>query len=123
MRFCPYCKNLLIHKVDDKSVTLKRSCTCGYEEDDKEGGLVMETVIQEKTSESYKILLNEFTRQDPTLPHTKEIKCPDDKCPSNNGADRDVILIKYDKENLKFIYMCNAKGGDLACGKTWRSRS
>ena len=83
----------------------------------------METVIQEKASESYKIILNEFTRQDPTLPHTKEIKCPDEGCPSNNGGERDVILMKYDKENLKFIYMCNAKSGDKTCQKTWRSRS
>jgi DNA-directed RNA polymerase subunit M/transcription elongation factor TFIIS len=118
MRFCPYCKNLLIHTVKDKGLT--RSCNCGYEEEDKEGGLVVETIIQERASESYKILLNEFTRHDPTLPHTKEIKCPNESCPSNRGGgERDVILIKYDKENLKFIYMCNKDG----CLKTWRSRS
>jgi DNA-directed RNA polymerase subunit M/transcription elongation factor TFIIS len=118
MKFCPVCRNYLYHKIDAN--TLERQCrTCGYSEKDAEGGLIMETVIQERASESYKILLNEYTRQDPTLPHTKEIKCPNESCLSNRGEERDVILIKYDKENLKFIYICNKQG----CGKTWRSRS
>ncbi len=118
MKFCPICRNYLDHKIQDK--TLNRECrSCGYTEEDKEGGLVMETIIQERASESYKILLNEFTRLDPTLPHTKEIKCPNSNCPSNKGQEGDVILIKYDKENLKFIYICNKDD----CGKTWRSRS
>ena len=118
MKFCPVCRNYLYHKIDAN--TLERQCrTCGYNELDTEGGLIMETVIQERASESYKILLNENTRQDPTLPHTKEIKCPNENCPSIKGEERVVILIKYDKENLKFIYICNKQG----CGKTWRSRS
>lgn len=118
MKFCPVCRNYLYHQIGEK--TLERFCkTCGHRENDTEGGLVMETTIQERASESYKILLNEFTRLDPTLPHTKEIKCPNDSCPSNKGEERDVILIKYDKENLKFIYICNKQG----CEKTWRSRS
>jgi len=74
-------------------------------------------VIQQRATESHKILLNEFTRQDPTLPHTKEIKCPALTCQSNKGVDRDVILIKHDAVNLKFIYICNV------CGETWRSGS
>lgn len=118
MKFCPVCRNYLYHQVGDK--TLERYCkTCGHRETDTEGGLVMETTIQERASESYKILLNEFTRLDPTLPHTKEIKCPNANCPSNKGEERDVILVKYDKENLKFIYICNKEG----CEHTWRSRS
>jgi DNA-directed RNA polymerase subunit M/transcription elongation factor TFIIS len=119
MKFCPDCNNYLYHKITND--TLKRECrNCGYNEIDVEGGKVMETVIQERTSESYKILLNEFTRQDPTLPHTKEIKCPNEGCPSNRGGTpRDVILIRYDAANLKYIYICNVGG----CGHTWRSRS
>jgi len=119
MKFCPVCRNYLYHKIDAN--TLERQCrTCGHNEMDTEGGLIMETVIQERASESYKILLNEYTRQDPTLPHTKEIKCPNGNCPSNkSGVPRDVILMKYDATNLKFIYLCNVEG----CGETWRTRS
>ena len=99
--------------------TLLRLCrNCGYQEEEKDGGLIVETLVQERSSEGYKILLNEFTRQDPTLPHAKTIKCPKQGCASNGaGSERDVIYIKYDTINLKYIYICNV------CGETWRSRS
>jgi DNA-directed RNA polymerase subunit M/transcription elongation factor TFIIS len=66
--FCPTCRYYLYLNQDDK--TLRRICrNCGYQEEDKTGGLILEIDLKEKTSEGYKILLNEFTKQDPTLPH------------------------------------------------------
>jgi DNA-directed RNA polymerase subunit M/transcription elongation factor TFIIS len=133
MKFCPKCENYLY--LDTKKAELLRLCrTCGYSEPDTEGGLVMETIVQERSSEGYKILLNEFTRQDPTLPHVSTLPCPNtngyeekdaegnvkriDACLTNTGnAKRDVIIIKYDNQNMKFIYICNV------CGTQWRSRS
>jgi hypothetical protein len=91
---------------------------CGYNEINTTGGLIMETDLQEKTAEGYKILLNEFTRSDNTLPHTTTIKCPNAACGSNNGQPRDVIYMKYDAINLKFLYLCNVKD----CGHQWRSK-
>ena len=91
---------------------------CGHQEKETEGALISETLIKERTSEGYKILLNEFTRQDPTLPHLKTMKCPRGDCSSNTaGAEKDVIYIKYDPENLKYLYICNV------CGEQWRSRT
>ena len=92
---------------------------CGYNEVNTEGGLIMETDLQEKTAEGYKILLNEFTKSDATLPHMNIIKCPNPDCGSNKGsATRDIIYMKYDQVNLKFLYVCNVKG----CGHQWRSK-
>jgi hypothetical protein len=92
--------------------------SCGVEEEQVGGCLLMETLVQERSSEGYKILLNEYTRQDPTLPHVKSIKCPKGDCASNTGgSDRDVIYIKYDPVNMKYMYICNV------CGEAWRSRS
>ncbi len=127
LKWCPDCKNLLYHTIVSETQLVRKCRNCGYHEGDgdeeeqsKMGGLVMETNIQERENESHKVLLNEFTRQDPTLPHTKEIKCPNGNCPSNkSGAPRDVIIMKYDAANLKFIYICNVEG----CGETWRTRS
>jgi hypothetical protein len=91
---------------------------CGYQEEDKKGGLVLEIDLKEKTSEGYKILLNEFTKEDPTLPHVNTIKCPNLECKSNvGGAEKDVIYIKYDAVNLKFLYICNV------CDAQWRSKT
>ena len=107
--------NLRAFVTDDK---LFRMCdTCGYQKEDT-GGLITETYIKDKESDSYKILLNEFTRQDPTLPHVVTIKCPRASCSTNTaGKTRDVIYIKYDEWNLKYLYICNV------CGEQWRSKS
>jgi DNA-directed RNA polymerase subunit M/transcription elongation factor TFIIS len=117
MSYCPKCENFLF--ADSKGNELKRICrTCGYEKADESGGLVMETIVQERSSEGYKILLNEFTRQDPTLPHVTTLPCPNAQCKTQSSAkERDVIIIKYDNQNMKFIYICNV------CGTQWRSRS
>ncbi len=103
---------------DNKQTYLSHLCgNCGYERKNTEGGLVMEINLQQRANEGYKILLNKFTKQDPTLPHVKTIKCPNETCPTNTSSkDKDVIYIKYDAANMKFIYICTV------CDFEWRSR-
>ena len=120
LRYCPICENYLYMQVDAESQDLRRVCRkCGFKEEDSKGGLVMEMMIQQKSSEGYKILLNEFTRKDPRLPHIrKNITCPNTVCDSNKGGkDPDVIYIKYDVVNLMYLYICDI------CGEQWHSRS
>jgi DNA-directed RNA polymerase subunit M/transcription elongation factor TFIIS len=87
LQFCPNCDNYLYldGKCLKKSNLLRTCRTCGYEKEDTEG-LVMETDLREKSSEGYKVIMNEFTRYDPTLPHIHNIKCPNGECPSNTGG-------------------------------------
>ena len=118
IRFCPICRYYLYLQVVGEDQTLLRLCrNCGYKEEEEKGGLVMEMSMQNQTEESYKILLNEFTRQDPRLPHIrKTIKCPDSACKSNHGeVESDVIYIKYDAVNMLYMYICDV------CGYQWRS--
>lgn len=120
LRYCPVCENYLYMQVDAESQELRRVCRkCGFKEEDAKGGLVMEMMIQQKSSEGYKILLNEFTRKDPRLPHIrKNITCPNTGCDSNKGGkEPDVIYIKYDVVNLMYLYICDI------CGEQWHSRS
>lgn len=119
LKFCPVCDNYLYMEVDPESQNLTRMCRkCGHKENDTKGGLVMEMMIQQQSSEGYKILLNEFTRKDPRLPHIrKNISCPNVTCDSNKGGkDPDVIYIKYDLVNLMYLYICDI------CGEKWHSR-
>lgn len=104
------------NEVTERKV--KRVCrACGHQEDEKKG-LVMETAIQQNASESYRVFVNEYTKTDPRLPHTDTLKCPNDSCPSRTGqAKSDVIYIKYDPANMKFLYICNV------CDTQWKSRS
>ena len=127
--FCPKCKYYLyLEQVtldnDDKTnkkveKALRRICrNCGYQYEDQQGGLILEIDLKEKTSEGYKILMNEFTKNDPTLPHVNTIKCPNSGCETNTSSkERDVIYIKYDAVNMKFLYICNV------CDTQWRSKA
>jgi DNA-directed RNA polymerase subunit M/transcription elongation factor TFIIS len=125
MKFCPTCDNYLSLKEstrkeegsDATHAILTRVCrTCGYQEDDEKGGLIYETNLREYTSDSWKVVVNEFTKEDPTLPHVNSIKCPNQTCSSNTaGKEGDVIYIKTDAVNLKFLYIC------MNCNTQWRS--
>jgi hypothetical protein len=71
LKYCPVCENYLYMQVDGESQELRRMCRkCGFKEESP-GGLVMEMMIQQRSTEGYKILLNEFTRKDPRLPHIR----------------------------------------------------
>jgi len=107
---------MFLNVEENEAIRLCRNC--GNTEKEEKGTLVSETLVKERTSEGYKILLNEFTRQDPTLPHLHTMKCPRGECKSNVGSvPKDVIYIKYDPANLKYLYICNV------CGEHWSSRS
>lgn len=116
--FCPTCRYYL-YLNQSKNKTLRRVCrNCGYEEETDKGGLILEMDLKEKTSEGYKILMNEFTKNDPTLPHVNTIKCPNEGCGTNtSGQAKDVIYLKYDAVNMKFLYICNV------CDAQWRSKT
>jgi DNA-directed RNA polymerase subunit M/transcription elongation factor TFIIS len=115
-KFCSICGTCFSYQLVDTKL-FKVCRKCGSEEEEKKGALLVETYVQERTSEAYKVLVNEFTRQDPTLPHVKTIKCPNGGCESNQGkVERDVIYMKYDAVNMKYLYICDV------CGQQWRSR-
>ena len=127
MRFCPIDGYYLFLQVastkhssegKDNMVHYRLCRSCGYKEQDEKGGLLSEILVQEKSAEGYKILLNEHTRKDPRLPHLRGvIKCPDAGCASNKGGqESDIIYMKYDAINLMYLYICDI------CGFEWRSR-
>ena len=97
---------------------LERSCRyCGYTQQEKKG-LVMEMVIQESAADTYRVFVDEHTKNDVRLPHLTTLKCPNGECPSRGpGGKSDVIYIKYDNANMKFLYICNV------CNTQWRNRS
>lgn len=120
--FCKVCHYYLyLEEMNDEKQEpmLRRICrNCGYE-DIMQSGLILEIDLKEKTSEGYKILMNEFTKEDPTLPHVHTIQCPNKSCKCNTDPDKepDIIYLKYDAINMKFLYICNL------CNAQWRSKA
>jgi hypothetical protein len=124
MKFCPVCRYYLYLQIENpnkhapEEQSLNRICrNCGFTTEE-EGGLLSEILVQERSSESYKILVNEFTHLDPCNPHIIGVlKCPRDGCPSNVGQkESDIIYLQYDKVNLLYIYICNV------CQMRWHSK-
>ena len=137
MHFCKKCENMLyIRLVDEEGDSLVYYCrNCGETDEaiTKENICVLKTdiVIKEK---AYLHEINEYTKLDPTLPRTNNIRCPNQSCPSNfqanegddkQGEDKEgegeekekneVIYLRYDDANMKYIYMCTL------CDKIWKT--
>lgn len=123
MRFCPTCNYYLYHATNGDSLILQ--CRhCGYNESmqpsSAEEALVLETTFQNTGSSAglgaSGVTVNAYTLADPTLPHTKSLKCPNGSCPSAADAEkRDVIYIKTNASALKFQYICTV------CQTQWRT--
>lgn len=128
MHFCKTCENMLyIRLLEEDSNNLVYYCrNCGELDKviDKNNICVLNTdiVIEEKV---YLHDINEFTKLDPTLPRTNNIRCPNQLCPSNSQTDiegeenikqkNEVIYLRYDDKNMKYIYICTL------CDKIWKT--
>ena len=135
MHFCPKCGNMyyLQLKKDDEDKLIYYCRNCGHEDDSLVTNLdnlyVSKTNI--KKEKNYKNAINKYTKLDPTLPRITNIDCPNKECPSNiqdDGAieskdgdnpkkakkEKEIVYIRYDDTNMKFIYLC------CVCDHAWK---
>lgn len=89
-----YCRNC---KFIDESIT-------------EEGISIMNTHMT-KGEQEFNNLFNEYTKLDPTLPRLYNMQCPNSECKTENG----VIYIRYDNDNLKYLYIC------VDCNTKWKT--
>lgn len=122
MKFCPTCENMLYISVTSDN-KLKNYCkNCAYTEtmDDNTAALVTDTVIGEDVA-SYKQFMTRNIKYDMTLPRVNNIKCPNNKCPTNESTnktkadEKEVIYIKYDQTNMFYLYYC------CKCEQFWKN--
>ena len=112
MHFCNNCSNMyyISLKQEDSNDLIYYCRNCGNN-DDK---LINNNLCISKTEYSKKDLkfnniINKYTKLDPTLPRINTIKCPNTDCKSNknlNENPREVIYLRYDDINMKYIYLC-----------------
>jgi DNA-directed RNA polymerase subunit M/transcription elongation factor TFIIS len=78
---------------------------------------VSKTVIK-KSEQSFNNIINKYTKLDPTLPRINNILCPNADCETNKKErEREIIYIRYDDTNMKYIYMCST------CDTLWQNQS
>ena len=110
MKFCNECDNMLSLKITpnsdpsfpDKLHYVCRSCNFETEHKPEEDSCIfkLDYNIDNIKKNSF---INPFIYEDQTLPRAEGIKCPNAKCPK---AKPEIVYIKYDNDNMKFIYIC-----------------
>jgi len=117
MHFCIKCDNMYYIKLaEENGNKLIYYCrNCGNEDSliTSENICVNKTQIQHK-EQSYAHIINNYTKLDPTLPRTSSIKCPNKTCTAVEEGGQEVIYIRYDDTNMKYIYLCTI------CNTVWK---
>ena len=126
MHFCSKCDNMYYIRINEndhnKLVYYCRNCGNVDNELSMTNLCVSKTKIRQN-KQIYSHMINEYTKNDVTLPRTKTIKCPNQDCKCNkkkekedeNEAQQEVIYLRYDDINMKYIYMC------VNCNTTWKT--
>jgi DNA-directed RNA polymerase subunit M/transcription elongation factor TFIIS len=119
MKFCTVCNNLLYMSIDptDPNHVINKCHVCDHVEDlaEHESVCVLNTNIKQN-EQRFNLMINEYTKEDPTIPHIYNVKCPNSGCKTNvdNVANTDVMYIRYDDLNLKYLYVC------VECNTVWK---
>ena len=125
MNFCVKCENMYYLKLSkenpDKLIYYCRKC--GHVDENmlnNEGIICVSKTHIKKTKQTFNNIINEYTKLDPTLPRINNVKCPNADCESNNqetkdGRDNEIIFLRYDNDNMKYIYLCNT------CNYSWKN--
>lgn len=120
MKFCNQCSNMLYISIDEndtnKLIYYCRNCGEKDESITDEGVCVLNTQLK-KGEQKFNHIINKYTKLDPTLPRIYNIKCPNGACKSNvhDKGHPEVIYIRYDDNNLKYLYLCSE------CDNIWKT--
>ena len=124
MNFCSNCDNMYYIKLNDDENELVYYCrNCGNVDDSPtENSLVISSANFKNEDAFISSFINSYTKHDPTLPRTNLLKCPNNDCISNvkkNDKDEtekgsEIICIRYNAIELKYIYLCSY------CDTAWK---
>ena len=138
MDFCKHCGNMYYIKLksEDGDNLIHYCRKCGFEDDkiieDTKSLCVSKTHLF-NNSQLYSQVINKYTKLDVTLPRIKNMKCPNVNCASNSKknkegkeekeekegknkkGDNEIIYLRYDDTNLKYVYLCTT------CDNVWKT--
>lgn len=116
MKFCSFCDNMMYIKVNDarKLLYFCKNCNYNQEEDTSSSICILDNNnIDEETN--YTQYVTKHLKHDMTLPRVTNIDCPNEDCTRASGAPQDIIYVKYDFANMRYLYHC------VHCDHFWRS--
>lgn len=116
VEFCDKCENLLYLYIDNETHKIVMKCkSCGNQKEMKDQVVEINNNTTINVDKSDVINSNPFITHDITLPSIKDnmnIKCQNEEC---TAETIDIKYIKYDDENMKYLYICNN------CGYKWKN--
>ena len=132
MHFCSVCNNMYYISITTENELQYYCRNCGNIDNTIAADNICVSKVNVKhatTPQSFSQVVNKYTKYDPTLPRIHTIRCPNDECPSNQGASgagggvkdakkkphNEVIYVRYDDTNLKYVYLC------ARCDKVWNT--
>lgn len=134
MHFCEKCDNMYYIKIDMEDNLIYYCRRCNHENKtlakNHENLCVSKLNINE-VNDTYQNIINEYTKLDPTLPRINYIKCPNCNINNNNKStlesknedivesnnddnDSNVIYIRYNDIDMKYVYLCEK------CNHVWK---
>ena len=132
MQFCPTCDNKLYMSAGERESTdgtnekyvlmFCKNCTYQHELERKEADYLCmyKSNYSKEHPLYYRSLVNTFTPNDITLPRSTTIECPY-KDQHQEGDANEVVFVRYDDENLRYLYVCCAKKKDgTGCLTCWK---
>jgi hypothetical protein len=99
---------MLYIKLGDAGELILYCKNCSYisqPESNEHGMMCVFSSAAGENEADYKQYMTKDIKNDNTLPRVRHIKCPNADCKSTD-KDREVIYMKYDHTNLKYIYFC-----------------
>lgn len=107
MKFCEFCSNMLYVTTNEHKQLLYYCKSCGNKHAETKTGstcVIDDNKINDFTK--YSQYINKYLKHDPCLPRVNNIVCPSEACSRPPEQDNEVIYIKYDPVNMKYIYSC-----------------
>lgn len=120
MHFCSQCQNMYYISIEpDNANKLIYYCrNCGNKDEYLSDNVTVSKIQVKKSQQEFSHFINKYTKYDPTLPRVNNILCPNADCSTNvkdTNADREIIYIRYDNQNMKYVYLCST------CETVWKT--
>jgi DNA-directed RNA polymerase subunit M/transcription elongation factor TFIIS len=107
--FCDLCDNMTYVRTAETSGLLSFCNYCNTTQpiDTARHSIVMSDISYNDEQAKYQHFLTPRIHDDPTLPRVSDIACPNAACTRAEGQDNSVLFIKYDAQNMCFLYSCS----------------
>ena len=112
MEFCEFCNNMYYIKEksdeEDTQDLIYYCKNCGSEKEIKDG-LQSKKILSndcDTIQSKYLQYINPNIIYDLTIPHVNNVNCTNESCTKKATEPNDVMYIKYDHQNIKYLYFC-----------------